>query len=184
MTDSEMARINAICKVAHIDNIGDLSDGFHTFNDLYYQRCMLFASIVKQNRRKAWKSHKHEDGELCFGGGWFIVGVDTPEGSYTFHYEDKYWDLFDCDELPTGKHWDGHTEKDVTRLFSLPGVYLWKEGSTQTENFEDLKKALIYTIEKTESDNPINLFKELLILLWTDGFAAGQVYALDVEEDY
>jgi len=75
MTDSEMARINAICKVAHIDNIGDLSDGFHTFNDLYYQRCMLFASIVKQNRRKAWKSHKHrtENFALVVGGSSLVL---------------------------------------------------------------------------------------------------------------
>ena len=100
--------------------IGDMSDGYHTFNQLYYQRMMLFATIVKQNRDRAWKSLRHEDGELCFGGGWFIVGIDTPEGSYTYHYEDNYFSLFDCVELERGKHWDGHTEKDVTRLLSLP----------------------------------------------------------------
>ena len=109
----------AICKMAHIDDISDLSDGYHTFNQLYYQRMILFAALVKQNRDKTWKSLRHEDGELCFGGGWFIVGIDTPEGSYTYHYEDKYFDLFDCVELERGKHWDGHTEKDVTRLLSL-----------------------------------------------------------------
>jgi hypothetical protein len=27
--------------------------------------------------------------------------------------------LFDCVELERGKHWDGHTEEDVTRLLSL-----------------------------------------------------------------
>ena len=102
--------------------IDDLSDGFHTFRQLYYQRMMLFATIVKQNKNKAWKSLRHEDGELCFGGGWFIVGVDTPEGSYTYHYEDNFYSLFDCEELERGKHWDGHTEKDVTRLLSLPSV--------------------------------------------------------------
>ena len=80
---------------------------------------MLFAVLVKQNRDKAWKSLRHEDGELCFGGGWFIVGIDTPDGSYTYHYENKYFDLFDCEILDHGKHWDGHTEKDVTRLLSL-----------------------------------------------------------------
>lgn len=100
--------------------IGEMSDGYHTFNGLYYQRMILFAALVKQNKGNAWKSHRHEDGELCFGGGWFIVGIDTPEGSYTYHYEDKDWDLFDCEELPVGKHWDGHTEDDVTRLLSLP----------------------------------------------------------------
>jgi hypothetical protein len=80
---------------------------------------MLFAALVKQNRSNAWKSLRHEDGELCFGGGWFIVGIDTPEGSYTYHYEDKYFDVFDCEELERGKPWDGHSEKDVTRLLSL-----------------------------------------------------------------
>lgn len=125
------AREEAICKVAGIKDIGDLSDGFHTFNQLYYQRMILFATIVKQNREKAWKSLRHENGELCFGGGWFIVGVDTPEGSYTYHYKDNYYSLFDCVELKCGKHWDGHTEKDVTRLLSLP--VLEKQEAEETE---------------------------------------------------
>ena len=98
---------------------GDLSDGFHTFNDLYYQRMILFATLVMTYKDKAWKSYAHEDGELCFGGGWFIVGIDTPEGSYTYHYKNEYWDMFDCKELKIGKHWDGHTDKDVTRMLSL-----------------------------------------------------------------
>ena len=102
--------------------IGDLSDGYHTFNSLYYQRLVLFATIVNQNPDLAWKSRKHEDGELCFGGGWFIVGITTPEGEYTYHYEDKDWDIFKCKELECGKHWDGHTDKDVTRLLSLEKV--------------------------------------------------------------
>ena len=119
MTDIERERINTICRVAGVADIDDLSDGFHTFRQLYYQRMILFAAIVKKNRDKAWKSYKHDDGCLCFGGGWFIVGIDTPEGSYTYHYENKYYSLFDCEELECGKHWDGHTEKDVTRLLSL-----------------------------------------------------------------
>ena len=100
--------------------IGELSDGHHTFNGLYYQRMILFAALVRAYKDRAWKSYKHEDGELCFGGGWFIVGIDTPHGSYTYHYENKYFDLFECAELPVAKHWDGHTEEDVTRLMSLP----------------------------------------------------------------
>ena len=120
MTDTEIKRKKAICEAAGVKEIDDVSDGFHTFRQLYYQRMMLFATIVKQNKDRAWKSLRHEDGELCFGGGWFIVGIDTPEGSYTYHYEDNYFSLFDCEELECSKHWDGHTEKDVTRLLSLP----------------------------------------------------------------
>lgn len=111
--------IDQVCKEFGISDIGEFSDGYHTFNSLYHQRAILFATIVNQNSSLAWKSRKHSDGKLCFGGGWFIVGVDTPAGSYTYHYEDKYWDLFKCVELPCGKPWDGHTEGDVTRLLSL-----------------------------------------------------------------
>ena len=120
MTDTEMQRRKAICDVAGVADIGELSDGFHTFNGLYEQRMILFAALVKAYKNKAWKSYRHEDGEYCFGGGWFIVGIDTPEGSYTYHYENKYWDMFDCIDLPRAKHWDGHTEADAeTRLMSL-----------------------------------------------------------------
>ena len=99
--------------------IGELSDGYHTFNGLYYQRMVLFAALVNAHQDKAWKSWKHEDGKPRFDGGWFIVGIDTPKGSYTYHYEGKYWNWFECEELPVAKHWDGHTEEDVTRLLSL-----------------------------------------------------------------
>ena len=99
---------------------GNLSDGYHTYNDLYYQRCVLFATICNLNKNISWKSKKHNDGKKCFNSDeWFIVGIDTPKGSYTYHYEIKYWDMFEVQELEKGKFWDGHTEKDVTRLLSL-----------------------------------------------------------------
>ena len=124
MTDTESKRRAAICEIANVNDIGDVSDGFHTFNELYHQRAVLFATIVKQNPDRSWKSWKHEDGDYCFNsnGEWFVVGIDTPEGPYTYHYEKDYWNIFNCKELPTAKHWDGHTDKDVTRLLSLPEV--------------------------------------------------------------
>lgn len=126
MTDEMRAREKAICEVAKVNSIGEVSDGFHTFNRLYEQRMILFAALVKAYKDKAWKSYRHEDGEYCFGGGWFIVGIDTPEGSYTYHYENKYWDMFDCIDLPRAKHWDGHTEADAeTRLMSLEPEPHW-----------------------------------------------------------
>lgn len=102
--------------------IGEVSDGYHTFNSLYRQRLILTAALVKAHKDAAWKSWRHEDGQPCFGGGWFIVGFDTPDGGYTYHYEEKDWELFDCVELPVGKHWDGHTDEDVERLLSIPAA--------------------------------------------------------------
>jgi hypothetical protein len=116
MTDKQK---ELICTIAGIEDIGELSDGSHTFNSLYHQRAILFAALVKAYNDKAWKSWKHEDGEECFGGRWFIVGIDTPEGSYTYHYEDYLWSRFDCVELERAKHWDEHTDMDVERLLSL-----------------------------------------------------------------
>lgn len=101
------------------DNIGEFSDGYHTFNELYYQRLILFVTLVNTYSNVAWKSKKHEDGLECFGGGWFIVGIKTPLGDYTYHYELQDWDLFNCKELETSPKFDGHTCKDVTRLLSL-----------------------------------------------------------------
>lgn len=123
--------------------MGEVSDGYHTFNQLYHQRAVLFATIVNQNKYKAWKSWKHEDGKFCFdkGGEWFIVGIDTPEGSYTYHYEKKYWDMFGCEELDRGKHWDGHTEDDVTRLLSLPPVEPKRPTGEWVEYIDDMNGA-------------------------------------------
>lgn len=108
-----------LSQIDKINDIGELSDGFHTYDSLYFQRMVLFAALVKSYKDISWKSYRHEDGNLCFGGGWFIVGIDTPDGTYTYHYENKYWDYFHCVELYKAPHWDGHTDKDVERLLSL-----------------------------------------------------------------
>lgn len=99
----------------------DTSDGYHTFKQLYYQRMKLFSVLVAEHIDRAWKTRRHEDGELCFGGGWFLVAIDTPNGTYGYHYEEKYWYMFGCDELPKAKPWDGYDERDVGRLMSLVG---------------------------------------------------------------
>lgn len=102
-------------------DVEKMSDGYHTFADLYEQRLILSAALAKNNPN-AWKSKRHEDGNVPFGGGWFIMGFDTYEGCYTYHYELKDWDLFQCEELDKGKPWDGHTSKDVRRLLSIPAA--------------------------------------------------------------
>lgn len=120
--DKLLLEVNkAICNNLKALEQGEVSDGYHTFNQLYHQRAVLFATIVNQNKDKSWKSFKHSDGKYCFdsNGEWFIVGIDTPQGSYTYHYAKEYWDMFDCEELECGKEWDGHTEEDVIRLLSL-----------------------------------------------------------------
>ena len=100
------------------------SDGYHTFKELYEFRkiynAVLFNEWAKQGKYNVHKSMKHSDGELCFGGGWFIVVATLPTGDISNHYEMKDWGLFQCEEREIAKEWDGHTAKNVVeRLQAL-----------------------------------------------------------------
>lgn len=93
------------------------SDGYHTFKELYEFRkvynAALFSEWANMGLYSVHKSKRHSDGELCFGGGWFIVVATLPNGDISNHYEMKDWDLFQCEERARAKEWDGHTSSDV-----------------------------------------------------------------------
>lgn len=87
---------------------GKTSDGYHTFNELYHHRAVLFSVIVANYPDRAWKSKKHHDGTMYDG--MFIVGIETPDGQATYHYDiEPYWDMFKCRELESAPEWDRHT---------------------------------------------------------------------------
>lgn len=101
-------------KQVYPENKGEISDGYHTFNELYYYR-MLYNAAFFNSLPKAWvhKSKKHHDGEECFGGGWFIVMANLPTGQISNHYELKDWELFQIPEKEVADEWDGHTPKEA-----------------------------------------------------------------------
>lgn len=39
-----------------------------------------------EGKYEVHKSYRHADGELCFGGGWFIVMANLPTGQVSNHY--------------------------------------------------------------------------------------------------
>lgn len=100
--------------------VGSISDGYHTFDELYHHRTKLFQVICNQNKIHAWKSWRHDDGTMFDG--MFIAGIDTPEGSYTYHCEKEYWDGFNVAILEFAPKWDGHLPEDITRLESLGAI--------------------------------------------------------------
>jgi hypothetical protein len=100
------------------EGIGEVSDGYHTFNELYHHRAVLFSIICNQNKDKAWKSKSHHDGTMYEN--MFIVGINTLEGQYTYHYNVKpYWNMFNVQRLDNAPEYDGHKPKDINRLLSL-----------------------------------------------------------------
>ena len=99
---------------------GETSDGYHTFNELYHHRAVLFSVIVRDHLELAWKSKVHHDGTMFDG--MFIVGIETPEGQATYHYDiDPYWEMFDCIELIEAPEWDGHTPDEAIERVSTLG---------------------------------------------------------------
>ena len=100
-----------------IADSGELSDGYHSFNELYEFRKLYNAAFFNNlpSSIKVHKSKKHSDGEFCFGGGWFIVMAELPTGQISNHYELKDWDLFKCQEQEIADVWDEHTPEDVNK---------------------------------------------------------------------
>ena len=106
-------------------DMGKVSDGYHTFNELYEYRMLynaaLFNEFAKQGLYDVHKSRKHSDGEYPFGdSNWFIVMAELPTGQISNHYEMKDWDKFQIPEKPLANKWDEHSPKDVVdRLTSF-----------------------------------------------------------------
>ena len=100
---------------------GETSDGYHTFNELYHHRAVLFSVIVRDHPELAWKSKLHSDGTMYDG--MFIVGIETPQGQATYHYDiEPYWEMFDCKELVRAPEWDGHTPNQAIERISTLGA--------------------------------------------------------------
>lgn len=96
---------------------GLISDGYHTFDELYHHRMILFSIICKQNKDVAWKSWKHYDGSMFDD--YFIVGITTAKGDYAYHFKAHNWDLFNVKQLDFAPEWDGHKPDDIGRLYCL-----------------------------------------------------------------
>ena len=113
-----MEKINLKIKKLLGDNIGEFSDGYHTFNELYDYRkaynAAFFNELAKQGLYDVHKSRLHSDGEIPFGDdNWFIVMAELPTGQISNHYEMKDWDLFDIPEKDKANVYDGHSPQDV-----------------------------------------------------------------------
>ena len=115
-----------------------VSDGYHTFDELYEHRNRLFLALVKMYDNyltplrcevKCWKSKLHDDGTMFED--FFILGMTitkpnpvfggTPlKWDITYHLPIKYWNMANVIALEKAPPWDGHTSQDVLeRLLML-----------------------------------------------------------------
>jgi len=90
-----------------------ISDGYHTFEELYEHRHALFLNLLNNFTHMAWASKVHSDGTSWDG--WFIAGMDTPTGQISYHLPDRFWPIVDEMGITFEKApaWDGHNSNDV-----------------------------------------------------------------------
>jgi hypothetical protein len=105
-----------------------ISDGHHTFEELYNYR-MAYHALAVNNLPAECETHKsrfHHDKKPCFGGGWFVVSGLLNGKLVSNHYRDteKNWNMFKVPEAPTEK-WPFDPaetpEKQLENLFDYLG---------------------------------------------------------------
>lgn len=108
-------------------DVQDVSDGYHSFRELYQHRCTLFAALCQAYASRAWRAKLHHDGTGFDG--WFIAGLAVPlpggDKHITYHLPMSDWHLFDdvYDTRERAPEWDGHTAEDVVQRLRS-----WIEG--------------------------------------------------------
>ena len=106
----------------------DLSDGFHTFGELYQHRCLLFIAL-QQTQADAWWSLKHHPDNDPIYQGMVVAGFTAWGQEITYHLlADEYMPLLKragIRELPHAPKWDGYTPSDV--LHRLTAMIAFKE---------------------------------------------------------
>lgn len=108
--------------------LGKVSDGYHTFDELYAHRISLLrlAGIgisyavdeyghYKEDPEPLWRSEYHSDGSKSEG--WFIAGIFKEAGKQiSYHIPMKEWNQFNhFTTLDRAPEWDGHTSDDVLK---------------------------------------------------------------------
>jgi len=126
--------INILCS----GHRGELSDGYHTFNELYRHRISLFMVLAKLCSMKGYPTYRFEHYS-----GWFCLGIESPFGQISYHLPTRFWNRCSFAEARQPE-FDGHTGDDVVeRLQKMFEMLINDEKKTVTltqEEYGDLMK--------------------------------------------
>lgn len=114
----------------------DVSDGYHTMDELYTHRIELWITMCRISAQfrhhfkdtatsqkagvfQIWRSKLHDDGSEFDG--WFILGMGKDAGEQiTYHLPMSYWERTEFAEtLEKAPDWDHHTSADVLERLKL-----------------------------------------------------------------
>lgn len=117
-----------------VTDIGSISDGHHTFDELYQHRYALFAAVSQSHPAVAWRSTLHDDGSMYPG--MFIAGIDLPTGLVRYHLPADRWHWFaHARTLNRAPEWDGQgAQADLHRLEVALGRSLFTPPGATAHN--------------------------------------------------
>ncbi len=90
-----------------VADLSKVSDGYHTIDELYQHRELLFINLcLMQPRKCCWKHDLSSE--------WFLLYLESGLGQISYHIEGKYLYLIkDCINEDADHKWDGHESSDV-----------------------------------------------------------------------
>jgi hypothetical protein len=95
-------------------NAAQTSDGYHTFDELYEHRALLFIALMRAYPEISWRANNHSDGTMYED--YFVAGMHLPPGDITYHMPLDKWEMLDgCNIITTlrAPPFDGYTSNDV-----------------------------------------------------------------------
>lgn len=109
--------------MTQLEGLPEPRDEYHTMSELYDYRMIYHAHAA------SWwlsmgipvvKSYRHNTGELCFDGEYFIITAELPTGQVSNHYKVEHWSLFRVPSVDLPPKWDGHTPAEARdRLYDF-----------------------------------------------------------------
>lgn len=118
--------INKIITQRSVDS-NKISDGYHTFSELYDHRIALWMTLCKlvatspafAPNTRVWKTRIHSDGSSFIG--WFVLGMKEEFGEQiTYHLPEKCWEsCWFAEQIDKAPEFDGHTAADVIERINV-----------------------------------------------------------------
>jgi hypothetical protein len=104
-------------------NKSQISDGYHTFDELYEHRNLLFINLCLLRPLASWVK-KEEDFP-----GYFCLYSVFPQGQISYHIPNKYRHMVEhlnkIHNRADTEAWDGHSSQDVINRLIKRGEDIW-----------------------------------------------------------
>lgn len=96
---------------------GAISDGYHTFDELYEHRNLLFINLCLASEMPVWIKQEEDFP------GYFCLYMKLFSGQISYHIPNKYRHLIEDRATGHPEDWDGHTSENVIeRLLGDAGM--------------------------------------------------------------